>query len=82
MRKFIQILTILTVNIFPVSCMEKENQDGEDDFKSSCEQVKDIISDCIKGKIYLESCNDSSEDVLDILSAKGCEEVVKILKGV
>lgn len=82
MRKFLQILTILTVNLFPVSCMDKENQEVEDDLKSSCEQAQDIISDCIKGRVYLESCNDSSEDVLGILSAKGCEEVLKILKGV
>ena len=59
-----------------------ENQEVEDDLKSSCEQAQDIISDCIKGRVYLESCNDSSEDVLGILSAKGCEEVLKILKGV
>ena len=80
MKKLIQILILLTVNLFPVSCVDKDLQD-EVGVQSSCEQAQDIISDCIGGRIYLESCNDGSEDVLEILSAKGCEEVLLILKG-
>ena len=81
MRKLIQILILLTVNLFPVSCMDKEKQ-NVGVLKTPCQQAQDVISDCIGGRVYLESCNDESEDVLGILSAKGCEEVLKILKGV
>ena len=78
MRKLIQILILLTINLLPVSCMDQDV--GE--IKPPCEQAKDIISECIGGRIHFESCNDDSKDVLEILSAKGCQEVLTILKGV
>ena len=73
-----QIIILLIANLIPVSCMEKEVAPEQQ--KSICDQAKDIISECVGGRVYISSCG-RNEDAKRIISAKDCDEVLTLLKG-
>ena len=71
---------LIIICFFIITCSENDKVD--DDIKTNCEKIKDILTDCIgihRGALnYVDSCGDISYE--EIKSATTCEEVFNIIE--
>jgi len=67
---------------FIATCSENGKVIDDDD-KTNCEKIKDILTDCLgihRGALdYVEGCGDSSYEKIKL--AKTCEEVFEIIEN-
>lgn len=65
---------------FSFSCVEKKK---EVEVSTECEQIKDIVTDCLglhRGALdYIESCGDSSLEV--IKSINNCKNIINYIEN-
>ena len=77
---FIHYLVLIVICFFIITC--SENNKVDDDIKTNCEKIKDILTDCMgihRGSLnYVDSCGDISYE--EIKSATTCEEVFNIIE--
>lgn len=78
--KIISYFILILFCIFITTCSEKSEVASS--YKTDCEKIKDILTDCMgihKGAFeYVNSCGDISYE--EVKSANTCEEVFEIIE--